>query len=303
MPHYSNFALLGRSVCSFVPLDDLPNEILLHILRFLCPVYRDIQSLDEFDGVMDYWNPTIPQILRWPREALAIALTCNRMHHMLFLDTNNDALFWQSYCFTFMRRIALKDAPNDTDRIDTEDGILRHHAIVTWPTNSYGRTDFTKRGIIHVTSFYIPEDQRHIAAVGSDEQLEQPNYYRLLTVKHHRMREDLRQDLQQQADDRYRMDVGERLIDNRIKKPVLWVLYTAIFINCILFYGLQTLHGFLHWLLVDIFHLVWYELPSRILLHVSWLPAWIVVILLFSLTTSMALYSIICRLLGSSRAF
>lgn len=271
-------------------LTDLPDDALVHILLFLNPMHCDLQSPEVFNEMImphSSLNTSLSaqfyifhfrstkQILRWPREALTIALTCKQMYHLLFLNPTNDALFWRWHCFVFLTSIVSHDRFTDP-----------MHAYYFDLTPSQRRVVNRDRA-----RFYIPEDQRHIAPVGSQEQRSQPNYYRLLTARHHKRHEELCQDLQRRADARYR---GERVVKG-LRKPALITYVTALYISCLLFYILQTLRGLLHWLLVDILQFSWYELPSRIFLHVSWLPAWFVVILLFTLSTLVALHYSINR--------
>lgn len=171
---------------------------------------------------------------------------------------------------------------------------LRNHVHIQRPSDTRNRVDYTQRGVVdrRRARFYVSEEQRHIAAIGSEEERRQPNYFRLKAAEHHRLHDMFCRDLQRQEDVRYRKVVRNKFIEDRMKRPVIKVLCTTIFLSCLLFYGLQTLRGFLHWLFIDMLHLEWYDLPSRILLHVSWIPAWIVIMLLFTLTTLLDLYLI-----------
>lgn len=275
-----------RSCINSTTFDDLSDDVLVYILLFLCPVsHSGSPSLQDDLNV----EAIQQQILLWPRDALVIALTCKRMYRLLFLDPNNDIRFWQWHCFTFLHSIFT------SENLPHDEYIQRPMTYVH--TSYFGYPDFSKRGVVDRAraKFMIPEHLRHIAPAGSEEQQQQPNYYRLLTIKHHKLHEKLCRDLQRRENSRYRKYKLKMLIKERIKRPVLQVLFTAIFLSFLLFYGLQTLHGFLHWLLLDMLRLSWFEFPSHILLHISWLPAWFTIALFFILTTLMALYCMITR--------
>lgn len=288
LPYYELTVVQEGDPRSDTTIDNLSDDVLVHILCFLCPTNSgNIQLLDMHIGLRVIRDKNLQLILQWPHDALTIARTCKRMYRLLFLDPNYDHLFWHWHCFIFDRRVWLAREELLTYRTNPD------HEAIWRPKDSRGYPDFSKRGIVvrNRARFFIPMQQRRISQVGSEEQQKQPNYYRLLTADQHMLHEEFCQDLQRQEDSRYRKFNRVRFIKTQLRNTVLRVFLTAIFVNCLTFYGLQTLRGFLHWILSDILQLAWYDLPSRILLHISWLPAWFSIILLFTLTTLAVLYN------------
>lgn len=219
--------------------DDVPDELLLHILCFLCHDGELSQQL---------------QLLQWSGEALRIALTCKRLYNLIFVDSANDRVFWRGHCIVFMRSIQVAEQWR-SDQMD--------HSF-TGPRNVRDNADMSKCEINERVKMWLPPE---LAVVEENQQRE--NYYRLLTSRHHQLHKEYWQQLQRLENERTKRFFRSRYFDLHLLYPLQILLCTLQYVNSLLFFGLQTLQGFLHWLLVDVLQFDWYAMPSYIQLHVS----------------------------------
>lgn len=268
-------------------LDDISDDVMVYILTFLCPVYG---SDSDNISMGSLTNQEIRQAREWPRHAFHIALSCSRLYRLLFLSPDNDTIFWKWHCVVFLNEIEprpmlLKWEPG----LDRNDLRFHPHIKREWPN---GRVCLSQCGAIAKTiRFSLPSEISEIAPIGSMEH-QQPNYFRNLTSRHHELHERIRQNLQRKEASRTKKYLRAKFIDKHVNPTLLYIVFSALFINCLLFYTLQTLR----WFLVDMLQLDWFVPISGILQHACWLPVWLNIALLFMLCTAMLVYKVfICR--------
>lgn len=278
-------------------LNNISDDVMVYILKFLCPVLS-FSNYCEYDSSthmsLQAWQipiHAIPgsslldsqvwQVKQWPKQALRIALSCARLYHLLFVDPDNDTIFWKWHCLTFVYYIK-----------PMMESDLEYHPYITRPRGDNGQPDFSQCGtVVKDIRFPLPlEIKMGMPSIEQSTEHLQPNFFRTQTAILYQLRDHARKDLQRRETARTKKFNREKFVGKHITPTFLTLTFTSLFINCLLFFILQTLQGFLHWLLVDMLYFDWFLLISNIVQHIAWLPIWVNIILLFALSTSLILH-------------